>query len=78
MQVSILPTIYKQLFCTKVFCADFLFLQFVFVIFWQKKIGEKTAREMLVKLTKGLFMSVPRAGLCPAGYSSSENPPETS
>ena len=35
----------------KVFCEDFLYLQLVFVIFWQKKIGEKAAPKMLVKLT---------------------------
>jgi len=26
---------------TKVFCAAFLYLQFVFVIFWKKNIGKK-------------------------------------
>ncbi len=31
------------------------FLQFSFVIFWQEKIGEKAARKMLLKLTKGLI-----------------------
>jgi len=30
---SILPAFYKQIFQTKVFCADFLYLQLVFVFF---------------------------------------------
>jgi len=51
VQVSISATFYKQLFCTKVFCAAFLYLQFGFVIFWQKNISEKAARKTLVKLT---------------------------
>jgi len=41
----------KEAFHTKVFLAAFLQLQFVFVIFWQKNIGAKDARKMLVKLT---------------------------
>ena len=49
--VSISATFYKQLFCTKAFCAAFLYLQFVFVIFWQKEIGAKAACKVLVKLT---------------------------
>ena len=36
----------------KVFCKAFLYLQFVFVFFWHKEIGEKAGREMLVKVTK--------------------------
>ena len=34
--VPISPTIYDQLFGRKVCCAAFLYLQFVFVIFWQE------------------------------------------
>jgi len=41
-QVSISQTFYKKLFCTKVFCAAFLLLQFGYVIFWQKTIGSKS------------------------------------
>jgi hypothetical protein len=41
---------YEQLFCTKVFYAAFLCLQFGFVIFWQKDFGTKAAHKMLVKL----------------------------
>ena len=37
----------------EVFRTAFLFLQFVFVIFWQKKIGEKGAHTKLVKVTEG-------------------------
>ena len=38
-------------FCTKVSCAAFICLQFVFVLCWQKEIGAKAARKMLVNLT---------------------------
>jgi len=51
--VSISPTFYDQLFHTKAFSTAFLYLQVGFVIFWQKNIGEKAARKMLVKLTTG-------------------------
>ena len=47
---SISSTFYKQLFHTKVFCAAFLYLQFVFIILSQNKIGKKAAHKMLVKL----------------------------
>ena len=53
-QVSISPTFYEQLFCTKVFWAAFLYLHCRFVIFWCKEIGAKAARKMLVKLTTGM------------------------
>ena len=49
-QVLISPTFYEQLFYNKVFCIAILYLQFVFVIFWQKQLAEKAARKMLVKL----------------------------
>jgi len=39
-------------FPTKVYCAVFLQLQVVFVIFWWKKINKKAACKMLVKLTQ--------------------------
>jgi hypothetical protein len=52
-QVSISPTFYKRLFCTKVFCAAFLYLQFGFEVFCQNNIGTKTAHKMLVKLATG-------------------------
>ena len=42
---------YKQLFCTKVFQAAFLYLGLRFVFFLQKEIGAKAARKMLMKLT---------------------------
>jgi len=51
--LSILPTFYEQFFHTKVFCTAFLNFQFGFVVFWQKNIGEKAVRKMLVKLTPG-------------------------
>jgi len=50
-QVSNSPIFYEQLFCKKVFCAAFIYLQFDFVIVWQKSISTKDARKMLVKLT---------------------------
>ena len=52
-KVSISPTFYEQLFCTKVLNTAFLCLQLGFVIFWPKKISAKAARKMLVKLTQG-------------------------
>jgi hypothetical protein len=51
--VSISPIFYKQLFHTKALCAPFMYLQFGFVIFWQKDFGTKAAHKMLVKLTPG-------------------------
>jgi hypothetical protein len=50
--VSISPLFYEQLFLMKVFCADFMCLQFGFVIFWQKDFGAKAAHKMLVKGTR--------------------------
>ncbi len=49
--VSISSTFYVSHFCTKVFCAVLLYLQFGFVILWQNNIGAKAARKMLMKLT---------------------------
>ena len=45
----------SSFFCTKVFCAALMRLQFGFVTFWRKEIGAKAARKMLVKLAIGLF-----------------------
>jgi len=39
--------------CAKVFCEAFLHLQFRLVIFCRREIGKKSARKMLVKLTRG-------------------------
>ena len=52
-QVSILPTFYEQLFCTKDFRAAFMYLHCRFKLFRRKEIGAKAARKMLVKLTTG-------------------------
>jgi len=41
-----------EFFCAKMLCAAFLYLQFDFVTFWQKKIGEKAACKMLMKFTR--------------------------
>jgi hypothetical protein len=49
-QVSISPTFYACLFLTKVLCAEFLYLKFGFVIFWQQNISAKAARKMLMKI----------------------------
>jgi hypothetical protein len=38
-------------FCTKVFCTAFHYLQFSFLIFWQKNIGAKAAHKIYGKLT---------------------------
>jgi len=43
------------LFQAKVFCAAFMCLQFGFVTFWQKEIGTKAVRKMLVKKTVVCF-----------------------
>jgi hypothetical protein len=51
--VSISPIFYEQIYHTKKFCAAFMCLQFVFVMFWQKDFGRKAANKMLVKLTPG-------------------------
>jgi len=56
--VSISPTFYARLFCAKVLCTAFLFLQFSFVIFCSKNIGAIGARKMLMKLTKGVLSKV--------------------
>ena len=50
-QLSISPTFYEQLFSIKVFCAAFMYLQFVFVFFGKRK----SARLRLVKLTLDLI-----------------------
>ncbi len=39
IQVSISPTFYSSLFCTKVLQEAFLYLQFRFELFWWKNIG---------------------------------------
>jgi hypothetical protein len=44
--VSISPIFFWELFCTKVFFAAFLCLQFGFVIFWQKDFGAKAAHKI--------------------------------
>ena len=51
--MSISPIFYEQLFRKKDFCAAFMYIQFGFVILWQKDFGAKTAHKMLVKLTPG-------------------------
>jgi len=50
--------ILRASFCTKVFCAAFMGLQFGFVIFWQNDFGAKAAHKMLVKLTPNLIFAV--------------------
>jgi len=51
--VSISPTFYDHLFIQKCFAHHFSnnSLALYFAIFWQKNIGAKAAREMLVKMT---------------------------
>ncbi len=51
--VSVSQTFCKQLFSTKLLCAEFLYLKFGLVTFWQRNIGEKAAHKMLTKLTTG-------------------------
>ncbi len=40
-QVSISPTIYMRLFCTKVLCKAYLYQHFRFELFWCNNIGPK-------------------------------------
>ncbi len=56
-QVWLLPTFHELLFHMKVLCKAFLYLQFGFVIFWQKNIGAKAAHKMLVKFTTAVQTS---------------------
>ena len=49
--VSFTNILQAAFFVRKCFCAAFMCLQFGFVIFWQKKIGTKAARKMLLNLT---------------------------
>ncbi len=52
-EVSISPTFYARLFCTKVLHETFLYLDLRFVLFWRKSIGAKATSILLVKLTRG-------------------------
>jgi hypothetical protein len=58
MSMKLIPevnftNILRDAFCTKVFCAAFMCLQFGFVIFWQKDFGAKAAHKMFMKLIPG-------------------------
>ena len=46
----------------KVFFIAFLCLPFGFVIFWQKEIGAKAVRKLLVKLTSGVDKKIEKSG----------------
>jgi len=48
--MSFSPTFNARLFCTKVLCVAFLYVQFGFVSFWRKNIGAKVAHKTLMKL----------------------------
>ena len=61
-QVSISSTFYEQHLCTKVFCTALLCLQFEFIIFCQKEIGTKAARELLVKLNSVVDNTIETSG----------------
>ena len=49
---SISPIFYEHIFHMKVLFSAFVYLQFVFLFFRQKEIGEKAASKMLVKLAR--------------------------
>jgi hypothetical protein len=49
--MTISPTFYEQIFCSKEFCKVFLKLQLGFVIFWPNNIGAKAGGKMLAELT---------------------------
>jgi hypothetical protein len=53
LQLTISPTFYALLFCTKVLARSFLHIYFRFLHFWRKNIDAKAAPKMLVKLTPG-------------------------
>jgi hypothetical protein len=57
-QVSISSTFYDWLFCTKVFLCRFSLVTFGFIIFWQKNISKKAARNMLMKLDTQVSISL--------------------
>jgi hypothetical protein len=63
-KVSIAPTFYEELFCTKLFCKAFMSLQFEFAQFLQKEIGAKAACKKWVKLTKGVNFTIFTIFLC--------------
>jgi len=48
--VLISPLFFEKLFCAKVFCTAFLHSPLSYVFFWQKYVGAKAVRKMLVKL----------------------------
>ncbi len=58
-QVLIHQQFISSFFVQKCLAKLFLYLQFGFVIFWQKNIGAKAASKMLVKLTTGLIYTSP-------------------
>jgi hypothetical protein len=55
--VSMSPTFYDQLFQTKVFRAAFLYIQFVFVVFKQKKIV-KNVGDYMTTISVKMMQSV--------------------
>ncbi len=57
-QALISPIFYEQLYRTQVFCANFMRLQFGFVIFWRTYFGAKAAKKMSVKLTQSHGVTV--------------------
>jgi hypothetical protein len=50
-QVSISPTFYARLFCTKVLRQAFLYLHFRFELFLAQEYWRKCTHKMLVKMT---------------------------
>ncbi len=52
--VSISPTLYAQLFCTKVLQKAFLYYTFQVCTFWAQGYWQKNARQVLVKLAPGV------------------------
>jgi len=57
LKVLISPTFGEQFFAQNYITVAFLYLQFGFVIFWQKNIGAKASRKMFMKLTSGLLFN---------------------
>jgi len=57
-QVSILSTFYEQHFCMILFCAAFIYKQFVFVFSGQKEIAKKAVHRLFFKMITVYFYAI--------------------
>jgi hypothetical protein len=58
---------------SKVFCAAFFYLQFGFLIFWQKKVVAKAAHKMLVKSATGVNFKTKQSLFYPKSFTIMKN-----